>query len=369
MRSVNGFVLLLLALPVAAQRIPDVHCELEDYPVKTVVAWQFPQAFSKLQVVVLRDPSGEQEARFDLLHGASLISLRYRGKEGLFGQTAGASLSLFATRHGREEELKGLPPYWSAYSPDQGGSSMGVPAATSGVACDGQRSMRAFATMIDRGVDNSFQQHPLLGVTEGHVSKNFPPGYSTPYVVETNASWTENPGGSPKYYLRLDQSVVHTRPDKSGTLEWYLTAASTWDFDHWSSYPERCTEKVPCSSAATNSIAAGRYEDEARTAGVAIVAPTAGWQSRRAYIRENAEHVVLLYNAVWAAPRHTFAAVFEHPLDGVSAFHFTWYVCSGSWSQALHFAQRQPAPGEDRSSGHAGRTTYRCGEGSRAHRL
>lgn len=79
MRSVNGFVLLLLALPVAAQRIPDVHCELEDYPVKTVVAWQFPQAFSKLQVVVLRDPSGEQEARFDLLHGASLISLRYRG--------------------------------------------------------------------------------------------------------------------------------------------------------------------------------------------------------------------------------------------------------------------------------------------------
>src|SRR5690242_6664503 len=43
------------------------------------VAWQFPETLSKVQVVVLRDPSGEQEARFDLLHGATLISLRYRG--------------------------------------------------------------------------------------------------------------------------------------------------------------------------------------------------------------------------------------------------------------------------------------------------
>jgi hypothetical protein len=116
----------LLFSPFAlAQSIPDVTCKVEDYPVKAVVAWQFPQILSSVQVVVLRDPSGEQEARFDLTHGGSLISLRYRGKEMLFGQTAGASLSLFAVRRGAEGELKGMNPYWSAYSPDQGGSSMG----------------------------------------------------------------------------------------------------------------------------------------------------------------------------------------------------------------------------------------------------
>ena len=345
MKVLNAYLVILFALPAAARKIPNVRCAVEDYPVKAVVAWQCPETLSKVQVVVLRDPSGEQEARFDLLHGGSLISLRYRGKEMLFGQTAGASVSMFATRHGSEAELKGQTPYWSAYSPDQGGSSMGVPATTAGVACDGQSSMRAFAVMIDRGVDNSFQRQPLLGVSEGHISRNFPPGYSTPFVIETNASWRENPSGSPKYYLQLDQNVIHTRPDQSGPLEWYLTAASPWDFNTAASYPGRCTDKTPCSTAETNAIAAGRYEDKTRLSGVAIVAPTIGWHTKHSYIRENAEYVVLLYNAVWAAPRHTFAAVLERSLDGIAGFHFTWYVCAGAWAQAQHFAEQQPAAG------------------------
>src|SRR4029077_5558344 len=130
------------AAPARAQVIPDVHCVVEDYPVRAVVAWQFPETLSKVQVAVLRDPSGEQEARFDLLHGATLISLRYRGKEQLFGDSAGASVAMFATRRGDEAELKGMTPYWSAFNPDQGGSNMGVPATTAGVACHGQSSMR-----------------------------------------------------------------------------------------------------------------------------------------------------------------------------------------------------------------------------------
>jgi hypothetical protein len=336
----------LLALPVAAQKIPDVHCEIEDYPVKAVLAWQFPETLSKVEVVILRDPAGEQEARFDLLHGASLISLRYKGKEILFGQSAGASVSMFATRHGAEAELKNMTPYWSAYSPDQGGSSMGIPATTEGVACGGQKSMRAFATMIDRGVDNSFQQEPLLGLNEGVVSKNFPPGYSTPYVIETDASWVKNPGGSPKYYLQLEQNVVRTRPGESGPLEWYLNAASPWDFGHAARYPDGCTEKAPCSSASTNALAAGRYEDDARSTGVAIVVPTSPWQTKRAYVRENAEYVVLLYNAVWAMPRHSFAAVLERPLAGIRSFRFSWYVCAGNWEKAVYFAKAQAQPGK-----------------------
>jgi len=140
-------VLLGFCLPAMAQAIPDVTCPVEDLPVKAVVAWQFPQIQKQVQVVVLRDPAGEQEARFDLTHGASLISLRYSGHEMLFGQTAGASVSMFAPTHNKDPELKEVSRYWAAYSPDQGGSSMGIPAVVTGVSCVGSMSMRAFAMM------------------------------------------------------------------------------------------------------------------------------------------------------------------------------------------------------------------------------
>jgi hypothetical protein len=325
-----------------AQPIPDVRCVVEDYPLRAVVAWQFPETLSKLQVVVLRDPSGEQEARFDLLHGATLISLRYRGKELLFGDSAGASVAMFATRRGDETELKGMTPYWSAFNPDQGGSSMGVPATTAGVACHGQSSMRAVAMMIDRGVNNSFQKEPLLGVWMGKISDNFPPGYSSPYAIETDASWVEHRGAAPRYYLKLDQTVVHIRPDSSGTLEWFLGGAAPWEFDSKASFPENCTEKTPCTTANAPALAIGRYEDQQRALGVATVTPTGAWNTDRAFLRENAEYVVLLYGAVWAAPRHAFATVLSRTMAGISGFHFTWFVCAGGWEAAKEFARAMP---------------------------
>jgi len=324
-----------------AQKIPDVACLVEDYPLKAVVAWQFPQVLPKVQVVVLRDPSGEQEARFDLLHGASLISLRYRGKELLYGQGAGADVGMFALRQPRPE-MRLRSPYWTAFNPDQGGVSMGVPSTVAGVSCQGSRSMRAIAMMIDRSVDNSFQPDKLLGVWAGKISDNFPPGYSTPFAIETNASWIANPGGSPAYYLKLDQTVVNVRPQASGPLQWFLSGAAPWDSQHYAMYPETCSEKTPCPGTAAGALASGHYEDEGRSHGVATVIPTAAWRTSKAFLRDNAEYVVLLYGAVWAAPRRTFAAVLERPLDGVGAFSFSWYVCAGPWEQARAFTARQP---------------------------
>lgn len=337
------FFACLGTLPLGAQTIPDVTCHVEDFPVKAVVAWQFPQLLGNVQVVVLRDPSGEQEARFDLTHGASLISLRYLGQEMLFGQTAGASVSMFSSRRTSDPELKHTSKYWAAYSPDQGGSSMGIPAITTGVACEGFNAMRAFAMMQDRGSDNSFQTKPLLGVQDGQISSNFPPGYSTPFSIETDTTWVSNPGRGPKYYLKLTQNVVNTVSEASGPLEWYLNIAAPWNFEHAMSFPENCTEEGPCSGNATNAMAAGRYTDDQHMNGVGLVVPTAGWHTSRAYIRPNAEYVVLLYNAVWAAPRRTFAAVLAHPLNGVGAFAFSWYVCVGPWQDTQKFARQQPA--------------------------
>jgi hypothetical protein len=335
----------LLALPLClpGQRIPDPSCTLEDYPLKSVVAWQFPQVMPSVQVAVLRDPAGEQEARFDLHHGASLISLRYRGAEMLYGQSAGADVALFAF-HQPLAEMKDRSPYWTAFNPDQGGTSMGVPSTVAGVACDGQRSLRAFAMMIDRNVDNSFQKDKLLGVWAGRISDNFPPGYSSPYTIETIASWTPNPSGaSPRYFLKLEQSVVNTRGTASGPISWFLSGAAPWDYGEYAAYPDNCTEKTPCSSAATPALASGHYLDATRRTGFATVVPTRDWRTSKAFLRDNAEFVVLLYGAVWAAPRRTFAASLERALAGSEPwFRFEWYVCAGPWSEARQFAAAQP---------------------------
>jgi hypothetical protein len=329
--------LALTAASAAAQQIPDVRCQVEDYPLGTPLSWQSTESLANVQVVILRDPAGQQEARFDLTHGAALISLRYRGKELLYGHSAGASVGMYVFRRGTEVELKGLSPFWSAFHPDQGGTSMGVPATTAGVACRGQRSMRAFAMMIDGSVDSSFQREALLGAWKGRVSDNFPPGYSAPYSIETDASWVVNPGKTPSYYLRLDQTVVRLRPGSSGPMDWFLAGASPWAFEHTASYPEQCTEKTQAPA-----IAMGRYEDKARTVGFATVVPTAAWQTSQAYTLENSEFEVLAYGAVWVAPRHTFATVLRRPMEGVGGFRFGWYICAGSWDTARAFARQSP---------------------------
>jgi hypothetical protein len=338
----SALFLALTAGSAAAQQIPDVRCQVEDYPLGAQLSWQSTEAVAKVQVVILRDPAGEQEARFDLTHGATLVSLRYHGNELLFGHSAGASVGMYVFRHGTEVELKGLSPFWSAFHPDQGGTSMGVPATTAGVGCRGQQSMRAFAMMIDGSVDSSFQREPLLGVWKGRVSDNFPPGYSTPYAIETDASWVANPGKTPSYYLRLEQTVVKLRPGSSGPMDWFLEGAAPWEFEHNASYPEECTEKTPCSSAQTPAMAMGRYEDQARTVGLATVVPIAAWQTSHAYTLENSEFVVLAYGGVWVAPRHVFATVLRRAMEGVGGFRFSWYICAGSWNKARAFASQLP---------------------------
>jgi len=342
--TVGRMVLLLMPLAPAsralAQQIPDVRCHLEDYPVNVVTYWQSPKVLKSVQVVILKDPAGEQEARFDLTHGGTLISLRYHEKELMFAKMAGANVTLYIIRHGTEPELKGVSPYWSALHPDQGGSSMGVPSPVAGVACRGEESMRALAVMVDAGNDNSFAREPLLGVWAGHVSDEFPPGYSTPFAIETNARWVRNPGGSPSYYMRLEQVVVNVRPSSPQPIDWSLEGAAPWDFEYAASYPEKCKEKTPCTSADAPAIATGRYEDPSRRMGFATVVPTSDWKTDRAFARENAEYVVLSYGAVWAAPRRVFATVLAHDFEGLRGFRFSWTVCAGSWEQAQSFAER-----------------------------
>jgi hypothetical protein len=332
-----------------AQEMPDVKCSVENYelaPGKPV------------QVVVLRDPSGEQEARFDLTHGASLTSLRYRGMELFYGHGAGANVEMYEIRRGTEQELKGLSPFWSAYNPEQGESSMDVPATVAGVACHGQASMDAFAMMVDGGADNSFQQHPLLGVWNGQLSGHFPPGYSAPYALETEARWVPNPSNSPKYYLQLNQTVVDVRGEDSGAMHWLLRGTVPWGFVHATGGPDRCTIDSPCDSRTTRALAAGRYQDAAHSNGVAVVVPTQAWATDRLYLAGSANpeaaapdgkapegkagapqrNPEVAVSSEEAPDKRYFGIVLAHSLAGATGFQFTWYVCAGPWDGARTFA-------------------------------
>lgn len=336
------FLFITVCGPLMSQPMPDVRGTYEDYPVNMVIYWQSRESLKSVQVVVLRDPAGEQEARFNLTHGATLISLRYKGEELLFSHSAGANVEMFVFRKDTSEELRGLSPYWTAFHPSQGGNSMGIPSMVGGVACNGEKSMQAFSMMVDASVNNSFERSPLRAVWKGSLSDTYPPGYSTPYTIQTDASWIPNsdPNGEPKYYLKLHQVVVNYRTADSGPMDWFLEGAAPWTSIYSSVYaPKNCSEKTPCTSEAAPVLMAGRYQDSIRTHGFSIVVPTTNWATQRAYVLENAEYVKLLYGAVWAAPRHTFAVVLSRPLSGLSAFSFDWYICAGSWNQACSFGE------------------------------
>jgi hypothetical protein len=349
-RYIMAIVMLISVCgPLKSQKMPDVRGTYENYPVNMVNYWQSRWTIESVQVVVLRDPAGEQEARFDLTRGATLISLRYHGKELLFGQSAGANVEMFVFRKDTSEAARGLSPYWTAFHPSQGGNSMGVPSTVAGVACNGEKSMQAFTMMVDAGINNAFVRNPLFAVWKGKLSDTYPPGYSTPYTIQTDASWVPNtnPGGVPKFYLKLHQAVVNYRSEDSGPMDWYLEGAAPWSSLYSSVYaPKNCNENNPCSSETAPVLMAGRYQDSTRTNGFTIVVPTREWATQRAFVLENAEYVKLLYGAVWAAPRHTFAVVLSRRLKGLSAFSFDWYVCAGSWKQATGFGENTVHPGK-----------------------
>src|SRR5208283_4429452 len=133
--AVTALCLCLFAVGAQAQDV-GIGCRLEDYSVRPRVYGRVGDPHQKLQVVVLRDPAEEQEARFDLYRGAALISLRYLGRELLYVQEPGAGVSLSIPHHVTEEESKVPFPTLASsshYRPSQAGKSMRQPATTGGI--------------------------------------------------------------------------------------------------------------------------------------------------------------------------------------------------------------------------------------------
>lgn len=327
-----GLLFLLAEGAVYAQTFPHVACKVEDYELSPG---------NEVQVVVLQDPSGEQTAEFDLTDGASLVSLRYQGKELLYGHspglTYGDSIGAFFSMY-RVRPMKGLDPFASVFNPTQGAPNLVVPATVAGVACHGHKWMNAFAMMINyAGDDEDATQHPLLGVWKGRLSGDLPPGFSTRYALETEASWVPNPAKTPKYYLRLQQTVVNIGAEDPGTMHWVLLGTVPWSVDHEAGFPESCTSTAPCQSSTTPAVAAGRYEDAARSHGVSVVVPTKSWMTDQVYVVDKHDGYVEEEYVPEVLKVHYFGVELTSSLAGSKAHRFQWYVCAGSWKHVREF--------------------------------
>ena len=90
------------------------------------------------------------------------------------------------------------------------------------------------------------------------MDESIPPGYFSPYTLETRAHWVPNPAGEPKYYLQLDERFTHVADEKIGKFGYDFADYMPWEFGVRAISPENC----PCASTTTNYLAGGWYRDE-----------------------------------------------------------------------------------------------------------
>ena len=147
--------------------------------------------------VVIKDPAGEQTVLFDTTSGGAIVSFRYKGEEHTWGWNGGGLLQMaFHNSMNRG-------PWAGDYNPTQAGDGSAFSPVV-GVACKGTESITLLTMMLDFNHNNGFYEKPLIAVWGGRVSDMLPPSYSSPYTLETRASWVPNPAGAPKFYLKLE---------------------------------------------------------------------------------------------------------------------------------------------------------------------
>jgi hypothetical protein len=156
--------------------------------------------------------------------------------------------------------------------------------------------------------------------------------YSTPYTVFTTATFVAT-GGTPSYYLQLQQTIANIDPTESYSWGFELAAYAPYTFSNYVSYPASCTSSAPCAAASTPHLVGGVYPNTSLTGGLAVyIAPGTyllGYNSQ-VFVDAGADNVndnqsTHLFDANWTLPPS-------------SSRTFTWYVMAGNWTPALSFA-------------------------------
>ena len=270
--------------------------------------------------IVLKDPAGEQTVLFDTTAGGAIVSFQYRGVEHTWGWNGGGLLQMAFHNSMRRG------PWPGDYNPTQAGDGSAFSAVT-GIACRGTEAATLLTMMLDFNHNNGFYDKPLIAVWGGRVNDMFPLSYSSPYTLETRASWVPNPAGAPKYYLKLEERFTHIADEKIGSFGFDFANYMPWEFDVRAISPEKC----PCPASETNYVAGGWYRDTDRTFGLAVAMPGSNFPGRK---------VGGAFNSDYMWRNRNFHLTSDDTLDGIASKALVWYAMTGSWENALKFAQQ-----------------------------
>ncbi len=269
--------------------------------------------------VVFKDPAGEQTVLFDITEGGAIVSLRYNNLEHIWGWNGGGLLQMAFHNEMKNGRFTG------DYNPTQAGDGTAMSPVT-GIYCD-DASVTMMTMMLDFNHNNGAYPKALIAVWDGRMNDTEPPGYFSPYTLETRASWIRNPAGTPKYYLQLNERFTHLADEKIGKFFYDFADYQQWEFGVRAVSPENC----PCPSSSTNYLAGGWYRDEARTVGMAVAMPSSNFPGSK---------LSPVFTSDYINRNRNFHLGAEEALDGFASKAFVWYILPGSWENALAFARQ-----------------------------
>jgi hypothetical protein len=212
------------------------------------------------------------------------------------------------------------------YNPTQAGDGSANSAVT-GIACAGDHGVDFQTSMLDFNHNNGFYSKALVAVWNGRVNDMVPLSYASPYVLETRATWVENPAGAPKYYLQLKERFVHIADEKIGPFSYDFAAYAPWAFSTRAISPENC----PCNSTSTKFIAGGWYQDDRKLDGLGVAMPASNFPGSKVEGGFNSDYM-------WR--NRSFHLESNESLDGIAAKDFVWYAMAGPWQNALAFMKQ-----------------------------
>jgi hypothetical protein len=273
----------------------------------------------------LTDPGGEQRAVFDLHWGGTLASLQYLGTEYAWGGATGGMVQ--PAMH----DLIGS----QDYNPTAAGDQHNFGSVTSGVRCLGPNILYL---MSGGSLDYPYGASGHIvanAVRAGSVVAN---SYATPYYVVTIASFVKNPGGTPAYYLRVQETVTNIDPAEFIFWGFEIAGYVAGNLLTWVQSPANCTSSAPCTSSSTPALVAGLYPSGSLQGGTAFyISPKAYWRSEPAFVSFGADTQTYhnasthLFTGQWGlAPGHSRTFVF--------------FVLVGDWSNALAFGTSPNPP-------------------------
>jgi hypothetical protein len=303
------------------------------------------------QAYSLTDPSLQQTAVFDLYWGGALASLKYNNTETIWGNDPGGMVqpAWFAYPHG-------APPH-PGYDPEQAGGNDyaegGDPSLSSptfGASCLDSHTLLIIGGTTDYfSAEAGYRDTTYTGPNNGYKVGNpvingaiSSQAFTTPYTITQIATFVANPGLTPAYYLKIQQTIFNNHPTEllpfGAGVALYVPPA----FTNSQFYPANCIYNPKTQIGAFCAIRnadgtvavprfiAGLYSTPGLTFGTAIFVRPTDWLGATMTGTFGASGSSLNWS--------TGAGANYWVIAPTTSQTFQFYVMVGAWTPALTFA-------------------------------